>query len=238
MSMQKKDQKKKKPRQFTNRHGIILIAALAAVILIVNLVAFSYSWFSPGSDSGKGLEVIKNTKLRSENCQFETYRGTVVTEDMYFGRDPYNAADYRGYYIDQVKYDTTKIANNTAISVDAHSRVYFRTQIQNHDEQYPSVVSLYHLNMPANLYVAVTYPTNTFHFVGSDPYPDYFIIRNAYVKPMDENDVNGPGLLTVEWFVENRTDSAIEIKVTPDTHEDGETGDEVIDTVWLYLMYN
>lgn len=237
MSMPKKD-RKKKPRQFTNRHGIVLIAALAALILIVNIVAFSYSWFTPGSDSGNSLRMDMNTKVRSENCTFETYRGTVVTEDMYNGTGGYIAADYRGYYIDQVKYDSTKIANNTAISVDAHSRVYFRTQIQNHDEQYPSVVSLYHLNMPANLYVAVTYPTNTFHFVGATPYSDYFIIRNAYVKPKDENDVNGPGLLTVEWFVENRTDSAIDIKVTPDTHTDLLTENEVIDTVWLYLMYN
>lgn len=236
MSMPKKD--RKKPRQFTNRHGIVLIAALAALILIVNIVAFSYSWFTPGSDSGNSLRMDMNTKVRSENCTFETYRGTVVTEDMYNGTGGYNAADYRGYYIDQVKYDSTKIANNTAVSVSAHSRVYFRTQIQNHDEQYPSVVSLYHLNMPANLYVAVTYPTNTFHFVGAEPYSDYFIIRNAYVKPKDENDVNGPGLLTVEWFVENRTDSAIDIKVTPDTHTDLLTENEVIDTVWLYLMYN
>ena len=87
--------------------------------------------------------------------------------------------------------------------------------------------------MPAGLYVGVTYPTNTY-FYNEDAWPDFFIIRNAYVKVKDDNDADGPGLLPVEWFVENRSSTEKTIRVT--TGDDPDTGETNVP--WLYLVYN
>lgn len=228
--------KRRARRQFTNRHGIILIALLTVLILVVNLVVFSYSWFTPKTVEGKGLSIDETANIRSENCTFQTYQGEVVTTA--------NQSQHHGYYLDQIDYNDTAIANNAVITIPAQTtqtidgetvevpgRVYFRTEIQNQDEQYPSCVSLYHYEMPADLYVAITYPTNTY-FHNDEAYRDYFIIRNAYVKVRDMNDVDGPGMLPVEWFVENRSSTAKQIRVTLQT-------DGVAQAIpWLYLMYN
>lgn len=268
--------KKQSRRQFSNRHGVILIALLAVTILVVNLVAYSYSWFTPAEVAGKGLSMERTDKLRSENCTFETYQGEIVTADMYNHVAPYNTTEaintYNGYYIDQIRYFNDPIADNDVITIPAATtetvngksvttpgRVYFRTNIENQDTNCSSVVSLYHSKMPADISVAITYPSNTYHFVGTaeemasyggaaDPndvydyagYPDYFIIRNAYVKVRNDNDADGPGLLPVEWFVENNTATEKYIRVTARSHKTGSGEEEttVIDHVYLYLMYN
>lgn len=240
--------KKKKKRQFTRRHGVALISILAAMILVVNLVVFSYSWFQPKTVEAKGLEMNLNASLRSEKCTFETYQGTLVTESNWNTLQSGQEKTFKdqGYYIDQVAYNEAKIADNVAITIPAATivhdaelnedvtvpgRVYFRTNIQNTDTQYPSVISLYHHQMLADVGVAITYPSNTYHRT-EEVYDDYFILRNAYVKVKNDADVDGPGLLIVEWFVENFDTSATKsIRVTPQT-----VGTETIQ--WLYLMYN
>lgn len=233
--------KKVDARRLPSRRGIILIAILAVAILVVNLVVFSYSWFTPSSVTGKGLSMDDQIAVRSENCTFETYQGVVVTEDMVKGLNGYNANDYKDYYIDQIKYNDVKISDNVEITIphattDSETgktipgRVYFRTNIQNQDTKYSSVVSLYHHQMPAGLAVAVTYPSNTYYY-NESAYNDFFIIRNAYVKVKDQNDADGPGLLQVEWFVENSSNTDKKIRVTRQTV--GSTSTE-----WLYLMYN
>jgi hypothetical protein len=245
--MSTKQSKKKKMRRFSTRHGVVLIALLALTILVVNLVVYSYSWFTPVAETGKGLEMNRDSALRSERCTFETYQGTLVTEENW------ESGGYKdeGYFINQVVYNGTKIADNEVITIPKASvatengesvlkpgRVYFRTNIQNEDTEYPSIVSLYHHEMPANLGVAITYPSNTYHYT-EDNYTDYFIVRNAYVKVKDENDVDGPGLLQVEWFVENRdTENTRTIRVTKQT-EAGQ-GEPALSAPieWLYLMYN
>ena len=236
MSTVSKEKRKKLERQKKRSLiTVIIILSLAVLILIINLLSFSYSWFTPSSDPGQGLSFDQNYQIRSENCTFTTFQGEVVTST--------NQSQHPGYKLDQVAYSGTAIPANEVISVPAGERVYFRTEIQNNDTKYPSVVSLYHTNMPANLAVAVTYPSNTYHFVGTEAdlatyfgagattWPDYFIIRNAYVKVKDQNDVDGPGLLPVEWFVENRSSSAVTIRVTPYTSGG-------VTDVELYLMYN
>lgn len=216
------DKKKKKQRKYSPL-GLVLIVALAVLILVLNILAFSYSWFTPTSESGKGLSFNNSYKLRSEDCDFTTFKGELVTAD--------NLSQYSGYKQGQVAYNSTALTANTSVTVpgktidqqtgkEVYGRVYFRTEIQNNDTRYPSVISLYHHEMPGHLYLAVTYPSNTFHYVGDTSWPDYFIIRNAYVKVKDQNDADGPGLLLVEWFVENRTSS--DILIQPN----------------LYLMYN
>ena len=254
-----KKKKKKKDRRFTNRHGIMLIALLAVTILIVNLVAYSYSWFTPEAVQGNSLSIDSTTSVRSERCTFETYQGTLVTEsnwevsstDIVPGQTTtYKAQDY---YIDQVAYSSSPIADNAVITIPAADdssgtlipgRVYFRTNIQNLDTSYPSIISLYHHMFPHDIAIAVTYPSNTYYLNGEDDYYDCFILRNAYVKVKDDNDVDGPGLLTVEWFVENLSTAGTRtIRVTKQTS--GETGDLNHPTAtaedpvhWLYLMYN
>jgi len=225
--------KKKTREQLNTRFGIVLIALLAVTILVVNLIVFSYSWFTPASVEGEGLSLDKTASIRSESCTFSTYQGVLVTSS--------NHSSYEGYYMGQIVYGNSPIAENAEITIPAATtdgdtvtpgRVYFRTNVQNSSTEYPSVISLYHHQMLSGVGVAITYPSNTYHLT-DDVYDDYFILRNAYVKVKDEADVNGPGLLQVEWFVENFDTTATKsIRVTRQT--------EGVDTPieWLYLMYN
>lgn len=253
MKTTSKKKKKKSGKFLTTRHGIALIALLAAMVLVVNLVVFSYSWFAPHSpEPYDGLSMNMTASIRSEKCTFETYQGTLVTEDNW--EEGENSFQSQGYFIDQVAYSGTRIADDAVIPIPrattktengeqvvVPSRVYFRTNVQNTDTQHPSVISLYHHNFPSNLGLAVTYPSNTYFFndFGTDNgnYPDCWILRNAYVKVKDEADVDGPGLLQIEWFVENlSTTEDKSIRVTKQTMD----GDTPLSTPieWLYLMYN
>lgn len=229
-------------RRINTRRGVVLIALLAVMIFVVNLIVSSYSWFTTETETGVGLALDMKSSIRSERCIFETYQGTLVTADNWETGDNYKA---QGYYIDQVAYNNTKIADDAVITIPKATtktengetvivpgRVYFRTNIQNLDTEHPSVISLYHHQMLRDVGVAITYPSNTYHRT-EDVYDDYFILRNAYVKVRDDNDVDGPGLLPVEWFVENFDTSATKsIRVTRQN-----TGVES-PIEWLYLMYN
>lgn len=252
MSTAKESKKMKKKRQQLRRRGVILIALLAVMILIVNLIVFSYSWFTPEQTRGVGLAFDTGDNplsLRSEKCTFETYLGTLVTEDNWEDAAVATPTFRRqGYYIDHVAYANTAIANNAVITIPAADtdekgeivpgRVYFRTNVQNTDTEHPSVISLYHHQFPAGFGTGVTYPSNTYFINGEEPFDDCFILRNAYVKKKDEADVDGPGLLQIEWFVENfDTENTASIRVTKQTEDDqGEDLDTPIE--WLYLMYN
>ncbi|MBQ9514963.1 MAG: hypothetical protein IJR57_02525 [Ruminococcus sp.] len=226
---------KKNKNKVRSPFGILLIMSLAVIILVLNILSFSYSWFTPTAETKNGLAFDDSFNLRSENCTFKTYKGVVVTAD--------NRAEHSGYYIDQIDYEDTaledKYENEQWITIPANGgRVYFRTEIQNQDTKYPSVVSLYHHNMPANLSIAVTYPSNTFYTTDA-AYPDCFILRNAYVKVKDDNDADGPGILPVEWFLENTTSNDIKIRVTKQTVTgNGYSASNENPIYWLYLMYN
>ena len=248
MSTAKKSKKLKKKRQALRRRGVILVVLLAVMILIVNLIVFSYSWFTPTSTRGVGLSLDMNSSLRSEKCTFSTYQGTLVTGGSDGNWETGGASSYRaqGYYIDQVAYSNTPIAENAEIEIPQATtktengetvivpgRVYFRTNVQNTDTEHPSVISLYHHKFPAGLGTGVTYPSNTYFINGNTDYDDCFILRNAYVKVKNDADADGPGLLQVDWFVENfDTDSTASIRVTKQT-----TG-VATPIEWLYLMYN
>ena len=252
MSMNQASAKKKKkaPRQLQNHRGIMLIALVTAMLLVVSLVVFSYSWFKPEENlAAQGLEAEINATIRSERCTFETYQGTLVTETNWeSGGD--NSFRRQGYFIDQVAYDSTAIAENAVITIPRATsvtedgettvipgRVYFRTNIQNNDTEHSSVISLYHHEFPDELGLGVTYPSNTYFINDFGDYSDCWILRNAYVKVKDEADVDGPGLLQVEWFVENfDTASTKSIRVT--TQTTGLPAGVTAPIQWLYLMYN
>ena len=62
-----KERDKKQNR--ATRRGVILISVLAVVILIVNIVTASFSWFAPNSVNGAGMEYKKTTYNRSESIR-------------------------------------------------------------------------------------------------------------------------------------------------------------------------
>ncbi|MBQ6337395.1 MAG: hypothetical protein IJI50_09205 [Ruminococcus sp.] len=166
------------------------------------------------------------SRLRSEDCSFQTFSGERVTaqnleDDRLLSDDQ---KQFKGYYIDQIKYSKTALTG-TSLSVEIpadNGRKYFKTEIQNNSKLYSSVVSLYIDSITPDLIVSCTSPSNTVRKVsGSSEIHDYYIVRNAYVKIKDDNDVDGSGILTVEWYIENTTDSDI-----------------TVDLSGLYLMYN
>ena len=192
--MKKKSQKDKRKVFIASRRGIMLIAMVALLVLSINLITSSYSWFTPQNVNGTGMNYAFDGKPRSENCSFKTYRGTKVTSDN----------RQEGEYLDQIRYNANETTGD--VSVDVNSVQYFKTEIVNADTTNASNVSLFIKSMPACT-VAVTYPSNSVRIVSSST-SDYYIIRNAYVKRKDTADVNGPGLLVVEWFVKTGSSSA------------------------------
>ena len=220
MSKSKEKSNNKKPI-INKRTGVIFVSLLAVIILVINLLTLSYSWYEPQSVTGKGIYFNKNTNLRSENCSFSTYVGTVVD-------DPEEG------FIGEIRYSESATTGSVSIPAcdvvageTVPGRKYFRTNILNSSREYPSVVSLFLASMPANLTVCVTFPSNSVRAVGSTAKSDYYLIRNAYVKKYETTDADGPGLLQVDWFVENYTNSAISLNIGTPSAGDG-----------LYLMYN
>lgn len=212
-SEQSKDMKQSR----TSRRGVVLVSVLAVLILIINIITASFSWFTPKSQNAVGMQYIKTTYNRSEQCGFSTVSGSK------------RAAYEDGMYIDQMNYGGIELHY---YDVPAGETRYFRTSIINDDENYPSVISMYFASFGeagSNLTVAVTYPSNTVRTV-SGPQDDFCLVRNAYVKRKDTNDVDGPGLLQVDWFVINNGSSTVRIKLDPES-----TGGAYAN---MYLMYN
>lgn len=197
-------------RQLNTRRGVVLIIALAVLILVVNIITASFSWFSPNKVAGSGMVYEEDGGLRGEDCKFSTYLGT--------RRTTYET----GKYIDQMEYPGEALTS--AVPIPAGETRYFRTSIVNsEDYPYPSVISLYISQIGqsgSNLRVAVTYPSNTVRDI-TGRQDDYYIVRNAYVKAYQKNDVDGPGLLQIDWFVTNNGSSQVSIDIPK-----------------LYLMYN
>lgn len=205
-------------KKMITRRGVILISVLAVLILMVNLITASYSWFTPKTVDGAGMQFVDTAYTRSEQCSFSTYEGTK--------RTTYTT----GHYIDQIEYGASAI---TSVSIGHGETKYFRTSIVNADKNYASDVSLYFASLGeanCNLTVAVTYPSNTVRKVSSAQ-SDYYLIRNAFVKVHDDNDVDGPGLLQVDWFITNNAASgSVTVKLGPESA--GGTNAN------MYLMYN
>lgn len=217
---------KAKKHIHATRRGIILISVLAVLILIINIITASFSWFTPQvwknpQDSSvlgaSGMEYKKDTYNRSEKCNFSTSSGTKQTV--------YES----GKYIDQINYG--EAISYATVAADG-GKAYFRTSVINYDASHPSDVSLYFASLGetgSNLIVAVTYPSNTVRTVSGEN-NDFCLVRNAYVKRHDTNDVDGPGLLQIDWFVTNNSGSDIILNLDPESN-----GGQYAN---MYLMYN
>ena len=201
----KKMSKKAKANEVLHsRKGVILLALIALMVLIINLISASYSWFQPSTVTKKSVGYSYDGKLRSQDCDMTTILGTKAAE-----ADPDG-----GIYKGQIDYNPNLSSNQHAtntISIAAGATQYFKTEIVNRNTENATDISLYIKVMPACT-VAVTYPSNSVRTV-SDSRNDYYLIRNAYIKKYVPTDVNGPGLLEVEWFVKNTGSSGISINL-------------------------
>lgn len=201
MKSSEKTKKDKKQAVLHSRRGVILIALLALTVLVVNLITASYSWFTPQSESGVSVGYAYEGQLRSRDCTMNTILGTKA------------AVAQGGIYVGQINYDpsltSNEIPSNHEISIASGATRYFKTEIINHDTQNATDIALYIKSIPECV-IAVTYPSNSVRTISTPSY-DYYLIRNAYIKKYVATDVNGPGLLQVEWFVKNNGTSTITI---------------------------
>lgn len=189
--MKKSEKKNRQKQLLRSRRGIILIALIAVMVLLVNLITASYSWFTPQLDSKSGMQYEFSGKVRSENCSVTTFTGTKVTAS--------NKGE--GEYINQIRYDSEhSIAYGSSIPFSANTTNYYKTEIINGDGVNASDISLYANGLPACT-LAVTYPGNSVRKFSGSP-GEVYIVRDAYVPPHDKSDESGnSSKLVIEWFV-------------------------------------
>ena len=212
--MKKSANSKERQVFLCSRRGVILVALIAVIVLVINLITASYSWFTPQQDKKGSMAYSFDGKARSESCTMSTFIGAKVTGDNI----------RQGEYINQIRYESSGTTGTVFVSAASSSNQpgisYFKTEIINSDINNASYISLYIKNMPACT-LAVTYPGNSVRTFSSGQ-TDCYIVRNAYVKKHIDTDVNGPGLLAIEWFVMNyNTSSNVSINLDD-----------------LYLLYN
>lgn len=178
-----KQKNKKKPaakgfgkKLLTKRNGVILVVFLAVLILVINLITLSYSWFSPEVKKGTGMQYNATLTVRSQNCAITHTEGTVTN----------GVIDY-------------STPASTSITVAANSIKYFKTTVANSDPN-PTNISLYisSLHEVENAYgLGVAYPSNTYRKY-TDAQTHLYILRNAYVEGAEGGT---SGLLEIEWFI-------------------------------------
>lgn len=197
--MKKKAKDKNRQIFISSRRGVIVIALIAILVLMINLISASYSWFTPQEDAKGSLAYAFEGNVRSENCSMSTFKG-----------DKNDTADIsQNKFKNQIIYQTTEATGS--VSIAAGKTQYFKTEIINADTQNASDISLYIKSMPAGT-LAVTYPGNSVRVFGTSQ-TDCYIVRDAYVKKYVSTDVNGPGKLEVEWFVTNNGSSSISVNL-------------------------
>lgn len=191
--MKKKTKKNKRKVFIASRRGVLMVAVIAALVLLINIITASYSWFTPQQDAKSGMQYIFQGKARSESCTFSTFKGTKVT-----------TADIpNGQYVNMINYGSSAVTGSQTIA--ANSIGYFKTEIINSDTNNASDISLYIKSMPACT-LAVTFPGNSVRTFSSAQ-TDCYIVRDAYVKKNVATDVNGPGKLVIEWFIKTGSSS-------------------------------
>lgn len=192
--MKKKEKSRNKnPKMKYSRFGVMLVVFLAVLILIVNIISASYSWFSPDSVYGSGMTFVQSDYMRSEQCSFKLYQGEVKSSGIDYDVQVLST----GTASDTLVTSTTATLTSSAdVTEDLH---YYRIEVQNEDTENASDISLYFTNVPAGTTIGIVKPTNSTHTY-SDATNDVNIVRNAYVKKYLSTDVD-PGILYVEFFI-------------------------------------
>lgn len=167
----------------------LLVLSIVLVTVIVNAIAFSYSWFNPdtfATFNGGTLEYQGDTiAMRNEDCSVEYFYATAKQSD---GSIEYNNAF------------------TSELTVPSNSTRYFKAVITNSNEDIGPNVSLYISQLNASgkiISLACTYPSNTYKTY-TDNLTDVPIMRNAYVKPYVKSEAN-PGMVEVEFFINNKS---------------------------------
>lgn len=183
--------KKNKKKAVTAKQGVMLVAMLAILILVINIVTASYSWFTPQTKTGSSINYSANNALRSEDCSMKTYLGTMQSSGkVTYATDPGDEL-------------------NTSQTINSSGVIYFRTVVDN-AASFATDVSLFIESIPVGATVAVTVPSNTVKVIETGKNTDFAIIRNAYISVVDAM-VAGSGELKVDWFVQASSGTEVDI---------------------------
>lgn len=188
---------------------------LAFLILIIGMTTVSFSWFEPDTKEGVGLQFNDSTLLRAENCEFETFSGTLNNTE---GTPEYGLVQYEDDAISSA--NVTVSASGSGENVTP-SYAYYKTVVTNKNADKDTVVSLYLKSFTINSgssSLGVAVPTNSFRTFSATQ-SDLHIVRNAHISYRVQNEAR-TGELVVEWFVKCDSGSV--------TFNPGD----------LYLMYN
>lgn len=180
-----------------SRKGTMLFSLLAILLIVVNIIVTSYSWFTPTSQKGVGIKYSTDIEFRSENCSIKQYSGT-----------------YNNGVIEYTELTTSELSKT--LKAGTH---YFKTEITNNDANYPTIVSLFFNQFPtawkddtafSDLGFGVQEPSNNYRKYNSTQ-TDFYIIRNAY---LEKNDGHNKGRsLSVRWFVKVPQDKQITLNL-------------------------
>lgn len=198
--MSKKKNAKKPPMPNSTKKGIMLISLLAILVLVVSIITASYSWFSPKSVKGTGINYHTDVRFRSENCTVTHYRGSVGTGE--------NNGVISYTKINDPTTDITITASTTSETI-----AYFMTNVTNNDTKYPTVVSMYMSDFPdsgSNFGFGIAAPSNSYRQITAQQH-DFYFVRNAFIT---QNDNSDDATLSVEWFVkipQNGSDVTIDL---------------------------
>lgn len=182
-----KNGKKAKNKKLLNRRGIILIVVLAVLILLINIITASYSWFSPVSKSGIGMQFQQGNYIRSEDCSFKVYDCS--------SSPPSFATTYPEL---GNQFSVSKASNSNNPTVGLH---YYRITVTNNDSANGSNFSIFiDSTIPAGTTIGMVAPTNSVHTYSSATTGGVFLARNAYVSPHDTTKT-GAGTLDIDFFI-------------------------------------
>ena len=183
--MKKKTVANKERNKLLAKRGIPLVLTLAVLILLVNVITASYSWFSPTSLSGAGMKFQQSDFIRSENCSLKLFQGTKVNGVITYSEVSTNTS------VDSTPSTDPTVGLN-----------YFRVVVKNDDTVNASNVSiLFNCTINADTTIGIMTPSNAVHTYTSDmAEKTVFLVRNAYVKKLVSTEVN-PGELYVDFFI-------------------------------------
>ena len=197
-----------------NKRGILLIIVLAVLIVMVSLVNVTYSWFEPLPKNGAGMHFTDEKYIRSENCSFKIYEGTV------------NETTKAISYESEVGNDL--IIPRTESTDPSVGLKYYRITVTNADTQNGSNISILFNctigddNPNYDMTIGVVAPTNSTHTYTTSVTDKVFLIRNAYISPLDTAKADS-GTLNIDFY----------IRYTGD-----QSGGFTIQKNWIKILYN